>query len=224
MMEYREREEETIQEPVFEERGIPEVAAPHRHRSWLGVGFGLAAVLGALWWINGSEETEAPELTDSEPIPFEIGNRSEPPALPERIEPPKPQPRKQPDIDPYQRELEFEVMRQQLKAVEAAEKLAEQRRRAPILIFNKSNNGLAPGQNVFDKPLEVAESVAAEKTIESASRLSNLDRLITQGTLIRGVLETAISSDLAGLVRAQVAHDVYGFDGSRLLIPKGARL
>ena len=44
------------------------------------------------------------------------------------------------------------------------------------------------------------------------------------GTLIRGVLETAIQSDLPGFVRAEIAHDVYSFDGSHLLIPKASRL
>ena len=47
---------------------------------------------------------------------------------------------------------------------------------------------------------------------------------ITEGTLIPAVLETAINSDLPGLVRSVNSADVYSHDGSQLLIPKGSRL
>lgn len=55
-------------------------------------------------------------------------------------------------------------------------------------------------------------------------RLSSTDLVIPQGTIITGVLETAINSDLPGLVRAVVSRDVRGFDGSKILIPRGSRL
>jgi type IV secretion system protein VirB10 len=42
--------------------------------------------------------------------------------------------------------------------------------------------------------------------------------------MISAVLETAINSDLPGFVRAIVSRDVTGFDGSRILIPRGSRL
>ena len=58
----------------------------------------------------------------------------------------------------------------------------------------------------------------------TANTITNKSYTIVQGTLIRGVLETAIQSDLPGFIRAEVAHDVYSFDGSRLLIPKASRL
>lgn len=55
-------------------------------------------------------------------------------------------------------------------------------------------------------------------------RLSSTDMVIPQGTIITGVLETALNSDLPGLVRAVVSRDVRGFDGTRILIPRGSRL
>ena len=45
-----------------------------------------------------------------------------------------------------------------------------------------------------------------------------------EGTLIPGILETAIVSDLPGQMRAIVSQDVYSFDGRRVLIPTGTRL
>jgi len=55
-------------------------------------------------------------------------------------------------------------------------------------------------------------------------RLASVDRVVPQGTVIAAVLETAINSDLPGLVRAVVSRDVSGFDGSKVLIPRGSRL
>ena len=57
-----------------------------------------------------------------------------------------------------------------------------------------------------------------------ASRNRRIDALVPQGTLIRGVLETAVNSDLPGMVRAVVTEDVWSHDGRRILIPAGARL
>ncbi|WP_273795047.1 type IV secretion system protein VirB10 [Brucella intermedia] len=50
------------------------------------------------------------------------------------------------------------------------------------------------------------------------------DALVAEGTVVRGFLETAINTDLPGLVRAVVREDVRSLDGRRILIPKGARL
>ena len=57
-----------------------------------------------------------------------------------------------------------------------------------------------------------------------ARLLPSLGYTITEGTVIPGVLETAINSDLPGMVRAINSADVYSHDGSQLLIPKGSRL
>ena len=66
----------------------------------------------------------------------------------------------------------------------------------------------------------------AAATVETAqaSRNRRIDALVPQGTLIRGVLETAVNSDLPGMVRAVVTEDVWSHDGRRILIPAGARL
>lgn len=66
-------------------------------------------------------------------------------------------------------------------------------------------------------PVEQQEAVAARL-------LRTTGYTITEGTVIPAVLETAINSDLPGLVRAVNAADVFSHDGSQLLIPKGSRL
>lgn len=57
-----------------------------------------------------------------------------------------------------------------------------------------------------------------------AVQLQNLHDLIPQGTMIKGILETAIQSDLPGMIRAVTSEDTYSFDGSKNLIPRGSRL
>ncbi|HYD46287.1 MAG TPA: TrbI/VirB10 family protein [Phenylobacterium sp.] len=57
-----------------------------------------------------------------------------------------------------------------------------------------------------------------------ATTLRNLSTLAPQGTIITGVLETAINSDLPGYTRAVVSRDVRSFDGKQVLIPRGSRL
>ena len=53
---------------------------------------------------------------------------------------------------------------------------------------------------------------------------ANRGTTVPQGTLIPAVLETALDSTRPGLARAIVSRDVRGFDGSRVLIPRGSRL
>jgi len=58
----------------------------------------------------------------------------------------------------------------------------------------------------------------------SAERFRNPSLTVPQGTVIPAVLETALDSTRAGGARALVQRDVLGFDGTRLLIPRGSRL
>ena len=68
---------------------------------------------------------------------------------------------------------------------------------------------------------DASDAGVAEAT---AVTLENQDTLITQGTFISGVLETAINSDLPGMIRAIVDQNVYGRTGQVVVIPKGSRL
>jgi type IV secretion system protein VirB10 len=54
--------------------------------------------------------------------------------------------------------------------------------------------------------------------------MRNLRAIAPQGTIIPGVLETAIDSDLPGYTRAIVSRDVLSFDGRAVLIPRSSRL
>jgi type IV secretion system protein VirB10 len=57
-----------------------------------------------------------------------------------------------------------------------------------------------------------------------ATMIGNRESIIAQGKVIDAVLETAINTDLPGLLRAVVSRDVYAEAGRTILIPKGSRL
>jgi type IV secretion system protein VirB10 len=81
----------------------------------------------------------------------------------------------------------------------------------------------APGQTATgDDAFRRAGAKAAE--VRQAEVIADPAHTVMQGTLIEAALETAISTDLAGNVSAIVSHDVWSFDMSRVLIPRGSRL
>jgi type IV secretion system protein VirB10 len=61
-------------------------------------------------------------------------------------------------------------------------------------------------------------------TVSKAEKTPRLDALIAQGTILHGVLETAVISDLPGMVRALTTENVWSYDGRRVLIPPGSHL
>ena len=237
-------------EPRIDERGISQVGGPARQNSIVVAAFGVAIVGLLLYFIWRPDDNQtSTEVTAAQPEPFETPQRVEAPAVPE----PEPEleprdaaapPNGQQQYDPYQEELR----RLALKQAEEQRKLAEQRRRSPILIVNKqSGAGQASRPGTGSEVPEEAESTdigglaqgdtgasaeerfaarigAAQVETVRAGFIASRSYMIPQGTTVRGVLETAIQSDLPGFVRATVAHDVHSFDGSRLLIPKASRL
>jgi len=57
-----------------------------------------------------------------------------------------------------------------------------------------------------------------------AKKKSNLDVTLMEGEIINATLETAINSDLPGMVRAVISKPVYSYAGYKVLIPSGSRL
>lgn len=152
-----------------------------------------------------------------------------------------------------QHALQLEQLREAQKRLEAAKKEAEKRRRSPMLVLSdddKKGDAVSRAQNLAAMGFEPVGQVAfgedgkpqaneiytnkSERFLRDAGRtdvvqavavnLENQDSLITQGTFISGVLETAINSDLPGMVRALVQHPVYSRTGRVKLIPRGSRL
>jgi len=117
-------------------------------------------------------------------------------------------------------------------AAEEAERL--RRLRSPMMVLDQGDRN-PPQQSEVAKVIASGPEEDANRRfvnqasnsgveVSKAERLRRTDALIPQGFIIRGLLETAIQSDLPGMVRAITSEDVYSFDGRRVLIPKGTML
>jgi type IV secretion system protein VirB10 len=79
-----------------------------------------------------------------------------------------------------------------------------------------------PNEDANRRFLDNASANDVERS--RANRIDRTDALIPQGAMIRATLETAVQSDLPGMVRAITTEDVYSFDGRRILLPKATML
>jgi type IV secretion system protein VirB10 len=121
------------------------------------------------------------------------------------------------------------------EAVEApAEEFPERFRSKLVVVDNAAADGQGSLSGNEGQGLTVAGEDRSSKFLAAASsigdrgararKIERIDALVPEGTLIPGILETAIVSDLPGQVRAIVSQDVYSFDGRRILIPTGTLL
>ena len=70
----------------------------------------------------------------------------------------------------------------------------------------------------------LGDEKGGETASARASLIRNRPMVVAQGEILPATLETPVSSARPGPIRALVARDVRGFDGSRVLIPRGSRL
>lgn len=77
---------------------------------------------------------------------------------------------------------------------------------------------------LFDPPARARQQEDTAGNRVSAARIASPSFTVTQGTIIPAVLETAFDSTRPGRVRALVQRDIRGFDGTRVLVPRGSRL
>ncbi|MER8929663.1 type IV secretion system protein VirB10 [Mesorhizobium sp. M0859] len=173
----------------------------------------------------------------------------EPPAAPAQppstVEvPPPPPPALQPPAAPPQVQDDSEARRlaeEERRRQEEEERRKWERLRAKQLVVDSGDapgSASALGGNGADAAAAVnagegeedpnrrflARASQSGADTSKATMNPRTDALVAQGTMIKGVLETAIQSDLAGMVRAVVSEDVWSFDGRRVLIPAGSRL
>ena len=85
---------------------------------------------------------------------------------------------------------------------------------------NKSQEATLIGQGSNEN---FANTSSKTETVE-ANTIAHPDYTVASGELLPAVLETAINSDLPGMVRAVVSQPTYSYTGERALIPSGSRL
>lgn len=150
-------------------------------------------------------------------------------------------------------QAELQALQQRIADLEAQKLRAEadagstdeekwQRYRSPMVVSESSpTDGADLGQGEAKSAEQAEKSDAtfqesnantqflgalSAKAVEVAKAQKNerIDALVPQGTMIRGVLETAVETDLPGMVRAVTTDDIWSFDGRRILIPAGSRI
>lgn len=232
------------------DRGIPSVARePKGQIVFMGIFVGVAIIAIILVVMAGMKKDEAKsKVAPVETVFKSPASNGEPYIQPEAPSPPpqkelaaslKPEP-----VDTAAAQREMMMQQEALRMAAEERKRKDERLKSPQVILDEgrsmsierqespsndlqsgSNSGSLPGETSNDSNLAFADANSSAGVDTShAIRLKHPDFLIPQGTMIAGILETAIQSDLPGMLRAIVSEDVYGFDGSKLLISKGSRL
>lgn len=94
----------------------------------------------------------------------------------------------------------------------------------PVTLQVAPDGQLVPGSDTDLNKQFLAQTETATRDAAKAKVFRRTDALIAEGTMIRGFLESAVNTDLPGMVRAVIQEDVYSLDGRRVLIPRGSRL
>jgi type IV secretion system protein VirB10 len=81
-----------------------------------------------------------------------------------------------------------------------------------------------PSEGYAERTRAFADTAAKDPVPEALAHRISLGNRIAEGKTLAATLETALSSDLPGKLRAVVTSDVWSEDGSRRLIVKGSRL
>lgn len=163
------------------------------------------------------------------------GAQSKPYIEPEKVtkkpkaEKPRPQP--QPMYSQERKNNDL-LQREAIRMAREKKQAQEQRLQSPQLIYSEmgqssgeqlaqtEQGSLTGNDDKYDSFANKHGNDVGE--VKKATELSDPTNMVSQGTMISGVLETPIASNLPGYVRAIVADDVYSFNGQRKLIPAGS--
>lgn len=194
---------------------------------------GCGAFLFATWDRGDRPARAAPDEPARQFVPFEPARRpAEPPLLSDR------------DLDPTAPSLTDDSVVPAIDGAAASvargpspeeerRALAESAQRAPVLAYSRSGGGARPtvGDGLAVAPSGPGEPSALDRLRQvspigraEAGRLPDRRFLITAGTTIPCVLQTAMDSATPGFVSCIVPRDVYSDDGSVVLIERGARV
>lgn len=239
--------DETEKKETKADRGNPSVMLPSKGQQvFMGIFFCLLVIAMISVVRYGNKGTANQPIVTHEDIAFKTSSQSSGPYIkPDTIEKPAQTTPTVVGPDPLTLQREQFMQTEALRMAQERQKQQQKRLQSPQVVFDQStpsptvasasagagattvgNSGSLTGSgDAGDANLAFAAQASNQGFETShAARMKNLNTLIAQGTMISGILETAIQSDLPGMTRAVVSDDIYSFDGSTLLIPKGSKL
>jgi type IV secretion system protein VirB10 len=237
---------DTTTRPIVD-RGIPSVARePKGQVVLMAIFLGVALIAIILVVMAGMKKEEAKSKVEPLETVFKSpASNGEPYIKPEPATPPPHEAlapaEEHAPVDTAAAQREMLMQQEALRIAAEQKKRAEERLRSPQVIYDDASHdeGAYSGNSGTVSPSGVSlggegsndgnlafAAAEANTNVDTAHaiKLQRPEMLIAQGTMIAGILETAIQSDLPGMLRAIVSEDIYGFDGTELLIPRGSRL
>ncbi len=196
---------------------------------------GCGAFLFATWDRGDHPPRGAPDEPARQFVPFEPARRAaEPPLLSDR------------DLDPTAPSLTDEPIIPAIDGAASASPephgpspeaqrraLAESAQRAPVLAYSRSGGGAGPtvSERPTVEPSASGEPSALDRLRQvspigraQAGRLPDRRLLITAGTTIPCILQTAMNSATPGFVSCITPRDIYSDDGAVVLMERGTRV
>lgn len=127
------------------------------------------------------------------------------------------------------------LIKEQIETLKAQNELLKNQNNAPIydnrqitkkmirdaILADRTQNNSIYSYN--DNNRFGVDGFSNQKSIDISTNEHRLYRMIRAGRMIPALLTTAISSDLSGIVTAQIEEDIYATMGSAVLIPRGSK-
>lgn len=216
------------QDPRIETGVLPVVGSPRSGPSGLVLGIGVVVAGAILFGVleNRRQSRSSPAVrarvadrlsTPAPPPPLFIPKELPPPVVvlaPETLPVPRPPP-------PPQIVYVPQFVPTPPPALPEVPPPPSRNAGQPVIVFDGTSG---PGAVAAANEGDSAAGAGAAGVRSRAGVFANRATTVPQGTLIPAVLETALDSTRPGFARAIVSRDVRGFDGKRVLIPRGSRL
>lgn len=229
-------------QPNGQDRGISPIAGrlggrQGRMITLAALAAGCGAFLFATWDRGDARDRKSP--TADEPArqgaPFEPARRSEPPLLADNATAPDAPPLVDEGVPLPAIERSQDTTGAAPSGVSAAEQgraLAESARRAPLLAYSRSGRSSSGADHATPLPVAAPQSPTSLDELRrlspiaqaQAGHLPDRNLLVTAGTSLPCVLQTAMDSATPGYVSCVVSRDVFSDNGAVVLMERGTRV
>lgn len=196
---------------------------------------GCGAFLFATWDRGDRPARAAPDEPARQFVPFEPARRAaEPPLLSDRdLAPNAPSLTDEPVVPAIDSAASASPEPRGPSPEEQRRALAENAQRAPVLAYSRSGGGARP--TVSERPTVEPSASGEPSALDRLRQVSPIDRaqagrlpdrrlLITAGTTIPCILQTAMDSATPGFVSCITPRDIYSDDGAVVLMERGTRV